>query len=42
MKLSIVIPVLGSYEVVRRQLLHFERMGLPNAASQKRKDNVTS
>lgn len=29
MKLSIVIPVLASYEVVRRQLLHFERMGLP-------------
>ncbi len=29
MKLSIVIPVLNSHEVVRRQLLHFERMKLP-------------
>ncbi len=29
MRLSIVIPVLQSYEVVRRQLLHFERIGLP-------------
>jgi glycosyltransferase involved in cell wall biosynthesis len=28
MKLSIVIPVLNSHEVVRRQLLHFSRMGL--------------
>jgi len=27
-KLSIVIPVLNSHEVVRRQLLHFERIGL--------------
>lgn len=26
MKLSIIIPVLNSHEVVRRQLLHFERM----------------
>jgi glycosyltransferase involved in cell wall biosynthesis len=29
MKLSIVIPVLNSHEVVRRQLLHFFRIGLP-------------
>jgi len=29
MKLSIVIPVLNSHEVVRRQLMHFERIGLP-------------
>lgn len=29
MKLSIVIPCLNSHEVVRRQLLHFERIGLP-------------
>ncbi len=28
MKLSIVIPVLNSHEVLRRQLLHFSRMGL--------------
>lgn len=28
-KLSIVIPVLNSHEVVRRQLLHFENIGLP-------------
>ncbi len=28
MKLSIVIPVLNSAEVLRRQLLHFSRMGL--------------
>lgn len=28
-KLSLIIPVLNSHEVVRRQLLHFERMGLP-------------
>lgn len=30
MKLSIVIPVLNSHEVVRRQLLHFNRMKLPS------------
>lgn len=30
MKLSIIIPVLNSHEVVRRQLLHFERIGLPD------------
>jgi glycosyltransferase involved in cell wall biosynthesis len=30
MILSIVIPVLDSHEVVRRQLLHFERMDLPD------------
>lgn len=29
MKLSIIIPVLNSHEMVRRQLLHFTRMGLP-------------
>lgn len=29
MRLSLIIPVLDSHEVVRRQLLHFERMGLP-------------
>lgn len=29
MRLSIVIPVLNSHEVVRRQLLHFERIGFP-------------
>jgi glycosyltransferase involved in cell wall biosynthesis len=29
MKLSLVIPVLDSHEIVRRQLLHFERIGLP-------------
>jgi glycosyltransferase involved in cell wall biosynthesis len=28
-KLSIIIPVLNSHEVVRRQLLHFFRIGLP-------------
>lgn len=30
MKLSIIIPVLNSHEVVRRQLLHFGRIGLPD------------
>jgi len=30
MRLSIVIPVLDSHEVLRRQLLHFERIGLPD------------
>lgn len=29
MKLSIVISVYQSYEIVRRQLLHFEKMNLP-------------
>lgn len=29
MKLSIVIPVLDSHEILRRQLLHFEKMNLP-------------
>lgn len=28
MRLSIIVPVLNSHEVVRRQLLHFSRMGL--------------
>jgi len=30
MRVSIVIPVLNSHEVVRRQLLHFQRIGLPD------------
>ncbi len=30
MKLSIIIPVLNSHEIVRRQLLHFEKMNLPD------------
>lgn len=30
MRLSIVIPVLDSHEVLRRQLLHFEMIGLPD------------
>lgn len=30
MKISIVIPVLNSHEVVRRQILHFSRMNLPD------------
>lgn len=30
MKISIVIPVLNSHEILRRQLLHFYRMGLPS------------
>jgi glycosyltransferase involved in cell wall biosynthesis len=29
MRLSIIVPVLNSHEIVRRQLLHFERIGLP-------------
>jgi hypothetical protein len=29
-KLSIIIPVLDSHEIVRRQLLHFDRMRLPS------------
>ncbi|MHC4354549.1 MAG: glycosyltransferase [Planctomycetota bacterium] len=29
-RLSIVIPVLNSHEVVRRQLLHFRKMALPD------------
>ena len=28
-RLSIIIPVLNSHEVVRRQLAHFERIGIP-------------
>lgn len=28
--ISIIIPVLNSHEVVRRQVLHFEQMGLPD------------
>ena len=30
MKLSIVIPVLNSHEIVKRQLLHFRKMNLPD------------
>ncbi len=30
MRLSIVIPILNSAEVVRRQLIHFARIGLPD------------
>ena len=30
MKLSIVIPVLDSHEILRRQFLHWERMGMPD------------
>jgi len=30
MRVSIIIPVLNSHEVVRRQILHFEKMGLPD------------
>ena len=29
-KLSIIIPVLNSHEIVRRQMLHFEKMDLPD------------
>ena len=29
MKLSIIIPVLNSHEVLRRQLLHFDKIGIP-------------
>lgn len=29
MKLSIIIPVLDSHEVLRRQFLHFEKIGIP-------------
>lgn len=30
MKVSIIHPVLNSHEVVRRQILHYEKMGLPD------------
>jgi glycosyltransferase involved in cell wall biosynthesis len=30
MKVSIILPVLNSHEIVRRQVLHFEKMGLPD------------
>lgn len=30
MKLSICIPVLNSHEIVRRQVLHYDKMGLPD------------
>lgn len=30
MKVSIITPVLNSHEIVRRQLLHYERMNLPD------------
>lgn len=29
MKLSIILPVLNSHEIVRRQLLHFDSIGIP-------------
>jgi len=29
MKVSLIIPVLNSHEVVRRQILHYEKIGLP-------------
>jgi glycosyltransferase involved in cell wall biosynthesis len=29
-KLSIIIPVLNSHEIVRRQVLHFEKIGIPD------------
>lgn len=29
MKLSVIVPVLNSHEALRRQLLHFEHVGLP-------------
>lgn len=31
MKLSVIVPVLNSHEVVRRQLLHWSRMDLPES-----------
>lgn len=30
MKLSIIIPVLNSHEIVRRQLLYFDKIGIPD------------
>jgi glycosyltransferase involved in cell wall biosynthesis len=30
LKLSIIIPVLDSHEIVRRQILYYEKLGLPN------------
>lgn len=30
MKLSIILPVLNSHEIVRRQLLHFDKIGIPD------------
>lgn len=30
MRLSIIVPVLNSHEIVRRQLLHFKRVGVPD------------
>ena len=30
MKVSIIVPVLNSHEIVRRQLLHFIKIGIPN------------
>jgi len=29
-RLSIIIPVLNSHEIVRRQIAHFEKMDLPD------------
>lgn len=30
MRLSIIVPVLNSHEIVRRQVLHFRRIGIPD------------
>jgi glycosyltransferase involved in cell wall biosynthesis len=30
MQVSLIIPVLNSHEIVRRQVLHFEKMGIPD------------
>jgi glycosyltransferase involved in cell wall biosynthesis len=30
MRLSIIVPVLNSHEILRRQMLHFERIGIPD------------
>ena len=30
MRLSIIVSILNSHEIVRRQILHFEKMGLPD------------
>ena len=30
MKVSIIIPILNSHEIVRRQVLHFEKIGIPD------------
>lgn len=30
MRLSIIVPVLNSHEIVRRQILHYNKMGMPS------------